>query len=129
QLATVHEGQRMLRQLRVDKGRGSSFRSGDDAYGLGAAGLTPFPRLADPVDEATARPSTERISLGTPEMDELFGGGVWAGTSTRASGPWGVGKTMPGLDSAAAGARAGHRAVFATLQESVSQLTRVIQAG
>ena len=129
QLTTVHEGQRMLRQPRVDKVRGSSFLSGDHAYRLGDDGLRAFPRLADPVDEATARPSTQRISLGTPELDGLFGGGVWAGTSTLVIGPSGVGKTMLGLDFVAAGARAGHRAVFATLQESVSQLTRVIQAG
>src|SRR6185436_11025102 len=44
-------------------------------------------------------------------------------------GPSGVGKTMMGLDFVAAGAQAGRRSVFATLQESVSQLTRVIRAG
>src|SRR4029079_5241309 len=99
-----------------------SARRGDTA-------LRSCPRRRYRVDEAKARPSTERISLGTPEMDELFGGSVWAGTSTLVIGPPGVGKTMLGLDFVAAGARAGHRAVFATLQESVSQLTRVIQAG
>jgi circadian clock protein KaiC len=119
----------MLRQLRVDKVRGSSFLSGDHAYRLGEDGLSAFARLADPVDEATARPSSERISLGTPELDRLLGGGVWAGTSTLVLGPSGAGKTMLALDFAAAGARAGRRTVFATLQESVSQLTRVIQGG
>ena len=59
----------------------------------------------------------------------MLGGGVWAGTSTLVLGPSGAGKTMLALDFAAAGARAGRRTVFATLQESVSQLTRVIQGG
>jgi circadian clock protein KaiC len=128
-LGTKHDGQRTLRQLRVDKIRGSSFLSGDHSYRLGESGLTAFPRLADPVEDATVQPSTERISLGSAELDRLLGGGIWAGTSTLALGPSGVGKTMMGLDFVAAGARAGRRSVFATLQESVSQLTRVTQAG
>ena len=128
-LATAREGQRSLRQLRVDKLRGSGFLSGEHAYRLSDHGLTAFPRLADPVDDAPARPSADRVSLGSAELDRLFGGGVWSGTSTVVIGPSGAGKTMLGLDFITAGARAGKRGVFATLQEPLSQLTRVLDAG
>ncbi|HEX5013477.1 MAG TPA: ATPase domain-containing protein [Candidatus Limnocylindrales bacterium] len=126
-LTTIHAGQRTLRELRVDKLRGSSSLSGAHAYRLSEHGLTAFPRLADPVDDGAARPSAERVSLGSPELDRLFGGGVWSGTTTIVVGPSGIGKTMLGLDFLAAGARAGKRSVFATLQEPLSQLTRVIE--
>jgi circadian clock protein KaiC len=128
-LGTSHQGQRRLRHLRVEKLRGSTFLSGEHAYRLGDTGLSVFPRLADPVDEGTVRPSTDRLSLGTAELDRLFSGGVWSGTSTLVIGPSGVGKTMLGLDFIGAGARAGQTGVFASLQESVSQLTRVLNQG
>lgn len=128
-LETSRDGQRTLRQLRVEKLRGSGFLSGEHAYRLGVDGLTAFPRLADPVDDAAARPSADRISLGSAELDRLFGGGVWSGTSTLVIGPSGVGKTMLALDFINGGAQAGMNGVFATLQESISQLTRVVAAG
>ena len=128
-LASVQEGQRSLRHLRVDKLRGSSYLSGEHAYRLSDHGLSAYPRLADPVDDGLVRPSAERVSLGSPELDRLFGGGIWSGTSTLVIGPSGAGKTMLGLDFITAGARAGKRGVFATLQEPLSQLTRVLDAG
>jgi circadian clock protein KaiC len=128
-LRTIHDGQRTLRQMRVEKLRGSTFLSGEHAYRLGENGLHAFPRLADPVDSAASKPSTERVSLGSPELDRLFGGGVWEGTSTLVIGPSGVGKTMMALNFIASGARAGVNGVFATLQESISQLTRVVAGG
>ena len=128
-LGTIHDGQRTLRQFRVEKLRGSSFLSGEHSYRLGEDGLRAYPRLADPLDGDATRPSTERVSLGSAPLDRLFGGGVWAGTSTLVIGPSGVGKTMLALDFAAAGAGAGLTTVFATLQESVAQLTRVVAGG
>jgi circadian clock protein KaiC len=125
-LRTRHDAPRTLRQLRVDKTRGGSFLSGEHAYRLSADGLTVFPRLADPLDPDRAKPSTERISLGTDALDGLIDGGVWLGTATLVMGPAGAGKTMVGLDFLTAGAEAGRRGVFATLQESSTQLTRVL---
>jgi circadian clock protein KaiC len=88
-----------------------------------------FPRLADPVDTDRPDAPTERISLGSPELDELISGGVFPGTSTLVIGPSGAGKTMLALDFLTAGAKAGRRGVFATLQETSSQLARVLDNG
>jgi circadian clock protein KaiC len=128
-LRASQQGQRTLRYLHVDKMRGGRFQSGEHAYRLSEDGLNVFPRLADPLDGDRPEPSSERISLGSPELDALISGGVWAGTSTLVLGPSGAGKTMLALDFLAAGARAGRRGVFATLQETSSQLARALAGG
>lgn len=123
------QGQRTLRYLHVDKMRGGRFQSGEHAYRLTEHGVIVFPRLADPVDTDRPDAPTERISLGSPELDELISGGVFPGTSTLVIGPSGAGKTMLALDFLTAGAKAGRRGVFATLQETSSQLARVLDNG
>ena len=128
-LRASQQGQRTLRYLHVEKLRGGAFQTGEHAYRLSRQGVTVFPRLADPLDMDKAVPSTTRISLGSTELDGLISGGVWAGTSTLVIGPSGVGKTMLALDFLSAGARAGRRGVFATLQETTSQLTRMLGGG
>jgi circadian clock protein KaiC len=128
-LRSSQQGQRTLRYLHVEKLRGGRFQTGEHAYRLSEHGLSVFPRLADPLDVARPQPSAERISLGSSELDGLISGGVWAGTSTLVIGPSGAGKTMLALDFLTAGARAGRRGVFATLQETSSQLARVLAGG
>ena len=125
-LRSSQHGQRTLRYLHVEKLRGGRYQSGEHAYRLSEHGVSVFPRLADPLDVGRPQPSAERISLGSPELDGLISGGVWAGTSTLVIGPSGAGKTMLALDFLTAGARAGRRGVFATLQETSSQLARVL---
>ena len=127
-LRATHDGQRTLRFLEVAKLRGSRSLSGEHAYRLSDRGLDVFPRLADPVDEATADVAGTRVSLGSAEIDKMLDGGVWGGTSTLVIGSSGVGKTMLGLDFLTAGAIAGKRGVFASLQETSSQLARVLAA-
>ena len=125
-LRATRQGQRTSRYLHVDKLRGGTFQSGEHAYRLTDHGVSVFPRLADPLDTDRVSPSTERVSLGSPELDGLTSGGVWSGTSTLVIGPSGAGKTMLALDFLTAGARAGRRGVFATLQETSSQLARML---
>lgn len=127
-LRTAHEGQRTLRFIEIAKVRGSRSLSGEHAYRLREKGLDVFPRLADPLEQAVGEPSGVRISAGSEQLDAMLGGGLWAGTSTLVVGSSGVGKTMLGLDFLAAGARAGKRGVLASLQETPSQLARVLAA-
>ncbi len=128
-LRAAHDGQRTLRFLEVAKLRGSKSLSGEHAYRLSERGFDVFPRLADPVDDAISSDlSRMRVSLGSAEIDDMLDGGVWSGTSTLVIGSSGVGKTMLGLDFLTAGAIAGKRGVFASLQETSSQLARVLAA-
>ena len=127
-LAAASGGQRLARHLTVVKLRGGSYLSGDHAYRLDQNGLLVFPRLADPVSERSKAPSATRISLGSPGLDALVGGGAWLGTTTLLVGPSGAGKTMLGLDFLGAGAREGRKGVFATLEENLPQLDRILSA-
>ena len=127
-LRAAHDGQRTLRFLEVAKLRGSRSLTGEHAYRLSDHGFDVFPRLADPVDDAVTDVARTRVSLGSAELDAMLEGGVWSGTSTLVIGSSGVGKTMLGLDFLTTGAIAGKRGVFASLQETSSQLARVLSA-
>ena len=125
-LRTSNVGSRSMRVLQVTKLRGSDFKSGEHAYRLSANGLSAFARLADPVDVARQPASDHRVSLGSAGMDAMLGGGVFAGTTTLVLGPSGSGKTMLGLDFLYAAAQRREHGVFATLQESRTQIQRTL---
>jgi circadian clock protein KaiC len=128
QLRSEKVGQRTLRFLEVLKLRGSGFLAGAHSYRLGPSGMEVFARLADPIDTSPVEVQQAKISLGSDGLDALIAGGVWPGTSTLVVGPSGVGKTILGLDFLTRAAEAGRTGVFATLQESRSQMGRILWA-
>jgi circadian clock protein KaiC len=126
-LSVKRVGEREHRVLRVLKLRGSSFATGDHSYRITGAGLDVFPRLADQLDPSTHALSTERVSTGVAALDELLADGYWAGASTLVCGPSGVGKTLMGLHFIFNGAALGQPGIIATLQESRTQLARIVR--
>jgi circadian clock protein KaiC len=128
-LRSVGRDQRSSRYLEVLKLRGSSYMSGQHAYRLTDRGLQVFPRLAETIPDAAAAAPTERLPLGTDGINAMVEGGVFAGSMTLVIGPSGAGKTMLALDFLAAGARQGHRAVYASLQERPGQMVRLLSRG
>jgi circadian clock protein KaiC len=124
-LATERVNERTLRLIRVAKLRGSDFRSGRHTYRLSAAGITVFPRLADPVRQTDYRLGDERVSSGIATLDRMLGDGYTPGSSTLVAGPSGVGKTLMGLHFIVGGAASGEPGVIATLQENPIQLQRL----
>jgi circadian clock protein KaiC len=124
-LATERVNERTLRLIRVAKLRGSDFRSGRHAYRLSAAGITVFPRLADPVRQSDYGLGDERISTGIAPLDRMLADGYALGSSTLVAGPSGVGKTLMGLHFIVDGAASGEPGLIATLQENPIQLERV----
>jgi circadian clock protein KaiC len=128
-LRSEQTAQRTLRYVRILKLRGGAYLSGDHTYRLGPTGLTAFPRLADPPDRTQPGDGRERISIGGVGLDPLMNGGVWPGTATLVIGPSGAGKTMLALDFLKRGARDGRIGVFATLQESPTQVARLLYDG
>jgi circadian clock protein KaiC len=124
-LATERLNERTLRLIRVAKLRGSDFRSGRHAYRLSAAGISVFPRLADPVTQSGYRLGDERMSTGIVPLDRMLGNGYAPGSSTLVAGPSGVGKTLMGLHFILHGAASGEPGLIATLQENPIQLQRV----
>jgi circadian clock protein KaiC len=118
-------GPRRMRTIEVLKLRGSGFLAGEHGYRLNADGLHAFVRVADSIDTEPTRLEQPRISLGQERLDAMLSGGVWPGTSTLLIGASGTGKTILALDFLSRGAAAGHPGLFATLQESRSQMSRV----
>jgi circadian clock protein KaiC len=126
-LSTDYTAEREVRVLQVLKLRGSGFLTGKHTYRLSRAGLDVFPRLADPLDEATYGEDAERVSSGIAALDDMLSGGYWRGSSTVVAGASGAGKTLLGLHFLFDGARRGETGVMATFQENPVQLRRIVQ--
>lgn len=108
------------RSLSVSKFRGSDFRSGNHSFRLTSDGVQLFPRLLPEVSEQA--PSTETISSGILEIDELLHGGIERSTITIISGPTGVGKSTLGLQFMKEAAERGERSVIYTFEENKETL-------
>lgn len=66
----------------------------------------------------------ERLSLGSPNLDEMVGGGLLRGTATLVSGAPGVGKTTLGLQFLISGIQAGQPGLLVSFEEFPSSLIR-----
>ena len=108
------------RNLVVMKLRGSDFRGGVHCALLGGAGLEVLPRLL-PEPGATEY-STEILSSGVPELDELLNGGLDRGGITLITGPSGVGKTTLGLQFLKEAAGRGDRCALYSFEEQVESM-------
>jgi circadian clock protein KaiC len=108
------------RTLRVSKFRGSGFRDGYHSLRLTDSGIQLFPRLLPETFERAF--TTESISSGIPEIDELLHGGIERSTITIVSGPSGVGKSTLGLQFMKEAAGRGERSVIYTFEEAKETL-------
>lgn len=110
------------RTLSISKFRGSGFQDGHHSIRLTNAGIQLFPRL---IPEAFAQVlTTEVISSGIPEIDELLHGGIERSTITIISGPSGVGKSTLGLQFMKEAAGRGERSIIYTFEENKETLLR-----
>jgi circadian clock protein KaiC len=108
------------RTLGVSKFRGSDFRNGYHSFRLTSQGMQIFPKLLPKVLEQGL--TTETISSGIPEVDELLHGGIERSTITILSGPSGVGKSTLGLQFMKEAAGRGERSVIYTFEENKETL-------
>lgn len=127
-LTMAQAGPRSRRHLEVSKLRGSTFASGQHGYRISEHGIDVFPRIADPLDPTSYSLDEIRISTGIDALDDLLQDGYWRGAGTLVAGPTGSGKTLMGLHFIYAGLAAGEPGVFATLQESRTQLNRMVRS-
>ena len=103
------------RRLHVLKLRGLRFRGGYHDFRIRTGGLAVFPRLrVDQRDGTAARPL---LSSGSPEMDQLLGGGIPVGTSLLITGPAGTGKSVLATQYAAAAVGRGENVRFFLFDE------------
>jgi circadian clock protein KaiC len=110
------------RRLRVVKYRGSIHGTNEYPFLIDERGIEVLPitslGLAHDV-------STERISSGIPELDEMLGGlGYYRGSSILVSGKAGTGKSSLSAHFAEAACRRGERCAYFAFEESRSQIVR-----
>jgi circadian clock protein KaiC len=115
-------GLRSLRELQVQKFRGSGFLEGTHALAITDDGVQVYPRIEAIVGREAevhgpVKASRKRLTFGIEKLDEMLQGGVLVGSSTVAFGPPGSGKTLLGLTFLAEGARQGQQGLYFGLNE------------
>jgi circadian clock protein KaiC len=116
------EGQRHSRRLEVLKHRGRAHLPGTHSYAITDHGVTVIPQLEERTPPAVQLRPTGRVPFQVPELDQLLGGGLTAGTTTLMVGAPGVGKTMLGLTWALAGPEPAGRSVFLSFDERLPEM-------
>ncbi|HVF15595.1 MAG TPA: ATPase domain-containing protein [Steroidobacteraceae bacterium] len=89
-------GKRRQRELEVRKFRGSASLRGRHPFRITDKGLEVYPRPESRFHRNNGHDYEKKISWGIPQLDEMFGGGIVAATSTVVLGASGTGKTTLG---------------------------------
>lgn len=110
------------RRIQIRKLRGSAYREGFHDYTISTGGVRIYPRLVAAEHRSGFQESS--VPSGLAELDELFCGGIDAGTSTLMTGPAGCGKSTIAFKYAISAANRGEKAVFVSFDESRTTLLR-----
>jgi circadian clock protein KaiC len=115
-------GQISTRRLRVVKYRGSTHGTNEYPFLIDEAGISVLPITMAGMDYAV---SSERISSGVPQLDEMLDGkGFYRGSTVLLSGTAGTGKSSLASHLANATCQRGERCMYFSFEESSSQITR-----
>jgi len=129
----------MVRKMQVSKMRGQATVAGLHTFRITDDGIQVFPRIL-PVGaqkrDANDPKSAARgaLSLGTPVLDEMLGGGLPAGYSLLVAGPSGSGKSLLSTAFLEEGARQGEKGVVAAFEIGPGQphnprLSQLVESG
>ncbi len=129
----------MVRKVRVVKMRGSFHMTGLHTCRITDDGLHVYPRLlsggiVEPQADPRFRTGATRVSTGSPELDDMLGGGIPLGYSVVVTGPSGAGKTVLATSFLKAGADAGEHGIVASFENGFfytadTPLQTMIEAG
>ena len=109
------------RRLRVAKYRGSEHGTNEYPFLITDHGITVLPITSVGLAYGA---TTERVSTGMPQLDQMLGGGVFRGTTAMVNGGAGTGKTTIAAQMIDAACARGERALFISFEESPDQLIR-----
>lgn len=127
-LGTAPHGLTRIRELEIQKLRGSGYVPGIHFFEIDEDGIRFFPRVRAPQvqPEAAGRaPRPGAVSSGVPALDALLRGGYPQGSATTIVGGTGIGKTLLGLHFVVDGARRGEPGIVFSLEETPEQLREV----
>jgi len=109
-----------LRNIHIQKFRGSDFLPGAHPMRITSRGVEIFPHIIEKNREV--QPAGEQIRSQIPELDNLLGGGIESGTTTIISGPSGTGKSTLALQFLMQAARAEKRAILYSFEETTESI-------
>ena len=110
------------RRLRIVKYRGTNHGADEYPFLIDQQGISVLPVTSLEMNHTV---SSERISSGIRDLDEMLGGeGFFRGSSVLISGTAGSGKTTMAASFADAACRRGERCLFVCFEESVDQVAR-----
>src|SRR3954463_1264830 len=109
------------RRLRVVKYRGSDHGTNESPFLVTDRGLRVWPITSTSLTYAV---SSERVSLGVPQLDEMLGGGVYRRSTVLITRPAGTGKTTLAASAVDAACARGESALFVSFEESPDQIIR-----
>jgi circadian clock protein KaiC len=123
-LSQLVRGDSMVRKIQVVKMRGMAQKLGAHTFRIDNTGLQIFPRAVVQGPEASTPIylTSQRLSMGIPDLDSMLGGGIPAGHSLLLVGPSGSGKTILAEEFLAEGVRLGEPGVIAAFEKSPNQL-------
>jgi circadian clock protein KaiC len=138
-LAQAHEGNAVVRKIRVVKMRGQAHMEGTHTMRITNDGIRIYPRQLPPLaDDRNAgvhvSRDPQRISTGVDGLDEMLGGGLPQGHTMLVSGPTGVGKTILCTQFLQTGVARGEKGVAVVFEKGTARLRNaaladMIQAG
>jgi circadian clock protein KaiC len=121
-LRNVLEDEKRRRTVEILKFRGTAHQKGEFPFTiLAGVGVTVLPLSAM---KLTQRSSAVRITSGSPELDEMCGGGFFRDSIVLVSGATGTGKTLMVTEFMAGGFAADERCLLFAFEESREQLFR-----
>jgi circadian clock protein KaiC len=110
------------RRLRVVKYRGSSHGTNEYPFIIDDEGITVMPVTSVGLAHEA---STERVSSGIPDLDDMLGGkGYYKGSSILLSGMAGSGKSTAAAHFADSICNGGERCIYFAMEESPQQIMR-----
>jgi len=116
------EEQVSTRRIRIVKYRGSHHGTNEYPFLIDTAGLSVLPLTSLRLQHQA---SSERVTSGLPQLDEMLGGkGYFRGSSVLISGTAGTGKTTLAAHFADAACRGGQRCLHLLFEESPQQMIR-----
>jgi len=124
-LRNVLKAEKVRRTIQVLKMRGDSHFKGEYPFTIIFGGISILPLSARELKQSS---SSDRVSTGTPKLDEMAGGGLFGDSAVLVSGPTGGGKTLIAGTFAAASCRNGERVLMLAYEESHAQLLRNAQS-
>lgn len=116
------QNQMSTRRLRVVKYRGSTHGTNEYPFLIGEDGISVLPITSIELNHKT---STDRVSSGIEQLDEMLGGkGFYRGSSVLVTGTAGTGKSTLAAHFAGATCGAGGRCLYFAFEESQDQIIR-----